>query len=67
LPCPPELTARLQDHLKQFETAPDDRLFQGERDSNELPKLTIIKASERVQAITFTPEMWASPLAAVPL
>jgi hypothetical protein len=57
VPCPPELIALLQDHLKQFGTAPDGRLFRGERNSSELPKLTIIKAWKRARVITFTPEM----------
>jgi integrase len=60
------LTALLQDHLKQFGTAPDGRLFRGERNASELPKLTIIKAWRRARAIVFTPDVWASPLAAVP-
>jgi hypothetical protein len=66
VPCPPELTALLQDHLKQFGTAPNGRLFRGERNAGELPKLTIVKAWRRARALSFTPEVRASPLAAVP-
>lgn len=66
VPCPPELTALLQEHLKQFGTAPDGRLFRGERNAGELPKLTISKAWKRARALSFTPDVWASPLAAVP-
>jgi integrase len=66
VPCPPELTTLLQDHLREFGTAPDGRLFRGERNASELPKLTIIKAWNRARAIVFTPEVWASPLAATP-
>jgi hypothetical protein len=36
VPCPPELTALLQEHLERFGTAPDGRLFVGERNHEEL-------------------------------
>jgi integrase len=43
VPCAPELTALLQQHLAAFGTAPDGRLFVGER-ATELPKLTYMRA-----------------------
>jgi hypothetical protein len=40
---PPELTALLHQHLADFGTGPDGRLFPGER-AAELPKLTYMRA-----------------------
>jgi integrase len=47
VPCPPELTALLNEHIATFGLAPDGRLFQGERNATELPKLTINRAWRR--------------------
>ncbi|GGS61439.1 tyrosine-type recombinase/integrase [Actinokineospora fastidiosa] len=66
VPSPPELTALLHAHMKQFGTAPDGRLFRGERNGEELPKLTIIRAWKRARLETFTPEVAATPLAGTP-
>jgi integrase len=66
VPCPPELTALLREHLDTFGTAPDGRLFVGERNHGELPKLTIVRAWQRARAEVFTPEVAAGPLAATP-
>lgn len=66
VPCPPELTEVLRNHLKTVGTTADGRLFWGERNVDELPKLTISKAWKRARAMVFTPEVWATPLAAKP-
>jgi integrase len=66
VPCPPELTALLREHLDTFGSAPDGRLFVGERNHGELPKLTIVRAWRRARAEGFTPEVAAGPLAATP-
>jgi len=66
VPCPPELTALLHSHIKQFGTKDDGRLFTGERNGNELPKLTIVRAWQRARAEVFTPEMATTPLAGTP-
>ncbi|GGM34879.1 integrase [Longimycelium tulufanense] len=66
VPSPPELTVLLLDHLRLFGTAPDGRLFVGERNRRELPKLTIVRAWQRAREATFTPEVLASPLAGTP-
>ncbi|HEY9418427.1 MAG TPA: tyrosine-type recombinase/integrase [Pseudonocardia sp.] len=66
VPCPPELTALLHEHLAAFGTAPDGRLFRGERNADELPKNTIIKAWQRARARSFTEEVAASSLARTP-
>lgn len=66
VPCPPDLTALLHEHLRQFGTGPDGLLFVGEQNGRELPKLTILRCWERARAYVFTPEVAASPLAATP-
>ncbi|ROP40429.1 tyrosine-type recombinase/integrase [Saccharothrix texasensis] len=66
VPCPPELTALLHSHIRQFGTAADGRLFTGERNGQELPKLTIVRAWQRARAEVFTPEVAATPLAGTP-
>lgn len=66
VPCPPELTAHLHSHIRQYGTAPDGRLFTGERNTGELPKLTITRAWKRARQAAFTPEVAAGPLARTP-
>jgi len=66
VPCPPELTALLHWHVGEFGTAPDGRLFAGERNHGELPKLTIVRAWQRARREVFTPEVAATTLAATP-
>jgi integrase len=66
VPSPPDLTALLQEHLKRFGTASDGRLFRGERNADELPKLTIVRAWQRARARAFTEEVAASSLAKTP-
>lgn len=66
VPCPPELTSLLHWHMDTFGSAPDGRLFTGERNGDELPKGTINKAWRLARLATFTPEVAASPLAASP-
>ena len=66
VPCPPELTALLHEHIKEFGTTPDGRLFVGERNGKELPKLTINRAWQRARQEVFAPHVAASPLAGTP-
>jgi integrase len=66
VPCPPELTALINEHIDLFGFAPDGRLFRGERNGQELPKLTIVRAWKRARAEVFIPEVYASPLAGTP-
>ena len=47
VPCPPELTAPLNEHVATFGLASDGRLFQGERNAAEVPRLTINRAWRR--------------------
>jgi integrase len=66
VPCPPELTALLRRHIAEFGTGADGRLFVGERNAGELPKLTIVRAWQRAREAVFTPEVAASPLVQTP-
>jgi integrase len=66
VPCPPELTALIWQHIDRFGFGPDGRLFTGERNGEELPKLTIVRAWRRAREEAFTPEVAASPLARTP-
>jgi integrase len=66
VPCPPELTALLNEHIERFGFGPDGRLFVGERNKTELPKGTINRAWRAARRAVFTPEVYASPLAATP-
>lgn len=66
VPCPPELTALLHEYIEQFGAAPDGRLFVGERNDRELPKLTIVRAWQQARRRVFTEEVAASQLARTP-
>jgi integrase len=66
VPCPPELTALIWEHLSLFGFGPDGRLFVGERNERELPKLTIVRAWQRARKVAFTPEVARSSLAGTP-
>lgn len=65
VPCPPELTTMLNNHLAAFGTAADGRLFPGER-VDELPHLTYMRTWRAARRATFTDEVYASPLARTP-
>jgi hypothetical protein len=63
VPCPPELTALLHEHMERFGTAADDRLFVGERNHEALPKLTVVRTWRRAREAVFTPDVLGTPLA----
>jgi integrase len=65
-PCPPELTALIHAHLQEFGTTPDGHLFVGDRNHQELPKLTVVRVWKRARQAAFAPEVAASPLARRP-
>lgn len=46
VPLPPELVALLREHLAEYGTSPDGRLFRGKR-AAELPKITYLRAWRR--------------------
>jgi integrase len=66
VPSPPELTALLNDHMDTYGTAADGRLFTGERNTGELPKLTIVRTWRRAREAVFTEEVAATALARTP-
>jgi integrase len=66
VPCPPELTVLLHDHLGLFGTAADGRLFVGERNHTSLPKLTVVRTWRAAREAVFTPDVLATPLAKRP-
>jgi integrase len=65
-PCPPELTALIHEHIAEFGTGPDGRLFVGDRNKKELPKGTVNQIWRRARRAVFTAEVAATPLAATP-
>lgn len=65
-PCPPELTALIRAHLDEFGTISDGRLFVGDRNHSELPKLTVVRVWKRARESVFPQEIAASPLARRP-
>ena len=65
VPVPPELVALLRRHLDEFGTAPDGRLFAGQR-AEELPKITYLRAWRAARLLAFTAEVAATPLGATP-
>jgi hypothetical protein len=62
VPCCPELTYLLHEHLRLFGTGSDDRLFWGERSHGRVPSSVYGRAWAQARAQTFTPEVFASPL-----
>jgi integrase len=65
VPTHPELTRLLRDHLAEFGTAPDGRLFSGVRGS-ELPTITYRRAWIKARQVALTAAEQASPLARRP-
>jgi integrase len=65
VPCPPELTAMLHTHLREFGTDAQGRLFPGER-ASELPKLTYMRVWRAARLAVFSTEVQKSPLARTP-
>ena len=65
VPTHPELTRLLRDHLAEFGTAPDGRLFSGVR-GGELPTITYRRAWIKARQVALTAAEQASPLARRP-
>lgn len=65
VPCAPELTAILHEHLTTFGAGEDGRLFLGEQ-GGVVPNITIKRTWERARAATFTEDVRTTPLAATP-
>ena len=66
VPCCPELTVLIHEHIREFGFTQDGRLFTGERNSNELPKLTIVRTWKLARMAVFTKEVAKTALAATP-
>jgi integrase len=65
VPVHPELTRLLRDHLAEFGTAPDGRLFSGVR-GGELPTITYRRAWIKAREAALTAAEQGSPLARRP-
>jgi integrase len=66
VPCPPELTALLYEHLTKFGTTPDGYLFQGARNGGRIGSTVYGRAWAAARQATFTSEILASPIAKRP-
>lgn len=66
VPCCPELTAVLLEHLRDVGTAADGRLFWGERSQGRLGSSVYGRVWAAARAAVFTPEVFESPLAKRP-
>lgn len=65
VPCHPALTGYLHRHIEQFGTAPDGRLFRGER-GGDLSESVYGRAWQGARLLAFTPPIANSPLARRP-
>ena len=65
VPCHPALTRYLRQHIEEFGTAPDGRLFRGER-GGDLSESVYQRAWQGARLLAFTPAVAASPLAGRP-
>ncbi|MQA62359.1 MAG: hypothetical protein GEU86_12865 [Actinophytocola sp.] len=65
VPCPPELTAILRQHICQFGTDDHGRLFRGIR-GGEVPLITWNRVWKAARAATLTERVAATPLASRP-
>jgi integrase len=65
VPCHPALTRYLRQHIDEFGTAPDGRLFRGER-GGDLSESVYQRAWQGARLLAFIPAVAASPLAGRP-
>jgi integrase len=65
VPCPPDLTALLREHLDEYGTTPDGRLFRGVR-GGPLSESLYGRLWAMARAVVLTVEEAASPLARRP-
>jgi integrase len=65
VPCHPVLSRYLRHHIEEFGTAPDGRLFRGER-GGDLSESVYQRAWQGARLLAFTPAVAASPLAGRP-
>lgn len=62
VPCPPELTELLHNHLNTYGTAANGRLFRGTRSGGRIGSTTYGRAWDKARRAVFTPEVVAGPL-----
>jgi integrase len=65
VPCPPPLTALLQEHLSRHGTAPDGRLFRN-LTGGDVAESTIARVWDKARRAALSPAQYASPLARRP-
>jgi integrase len=65
VPCPPELTTLLQEHLNAFGNGPDGLLFRGVR-GGQLAESTYCRVWRKARKAALTAEETASPMAGRP-
>lgn len=65
VPCPPELTEILLEHIQAYGVAQDGRVFSSEQ-GGEIPKITHARVWRKARQIAFTEEVQATPLAGRP-
>ncbi|GAA3068420.1 tyrosine-type recombinase/integrase [Pseudonocardia yunnanensis] len=66
VPCAPELSTLLREHLRANGTAADGRLFRAMRSDGPLSSTVYGRAWATARTATFTPDVLASPLAKRP-
>ncbi|MEV6864383.1 tyrosine-type recombinase/integrase [Streptosporangium subroseum] len=66
IPCPPELTRLLHEHLRMHGTAADGRLFRAVGDDSDLYESTYYRTWRGARKAVLTEEEFASPLAKRP-
>lgn len=62
VPCPPELTQYLHEHLSKFGTTADGRLFRGRRNGGRVSSTVYGRTWAKAREAVLTPEQVLSPL-----
>lgn len=65
VPCPPELTQLLREHIERYGYGPDGRVFHGEK-GGDVPMITYTRAWRAARKLALTEDAQATPLAGRP-